>query len=66
MHLNFMEKTKLAYRDLSRKFHPDKNPGDKEAEKKFVEIAAGRLSFFFLFILRIIFISLFSQQLMMC
>eukprot|EP01102_Stenamoeba_stenopodia_P011447 TRINITY_DN3519_c0_g1_i1.p1 TRINITY_DN3519_c0_g1~~TRINITY_DN3519_c0_g1_i1.p1 ORF type:complete len:374 (-),score=47.89 TRINITY_DN3519_c0_g1_i1:38-1159(-) len=28
-----------AYRELSRKYHPDKNPGDKEAENKFVEIS---------------------------
>jgi DnaJ-class molecular chaperone len=29
---------KKAYRRLSKKYHPDKNPGDKEAEKKFVEL----------------------------
>ncbi len=29
---------KKAYRKLARKFHPDVNPGDKEAEKKFKEI----------------------------
>lgn len=29
---------KSAYRKLARKYHPDVNPGDKEAEKKFKEI----------------------------
>ncbi|NUM36040.1 MAG: molecular chaperone DnaJ [Candidatus Brocadiae bacterium] len=29
---------KTAYRDLAKKYHPDKNPGNKEAEKKFKEI----------------------------
>lgn len=29
---------KKAYRKLARKYHPDVNPGDKEAEKKFKEI----------------------------
>lgn len=29
---------KKAYRRLARKYHPDLNPGDKEAEKKFKEI----------------------------
>jgi len=29
---------KRAYRRLARKYHPDLNPGDKEAEKKFKEI----------------------------
>ena len=29
---------KRAYRKLARKFHPDVNPGDKEAEEKFKEI----------------------------
>jgi len=28
-----------AYKTLSRKYHPDKNPGDKEAEEKFIELA---------------------------
>src|SRR5437764_5033920 len=27
-----------AYRKLARKFHPDVNPGDKEAESRFKEI----------------------------
>ncbi|OZJ04624.1 hypothetical protein BZG36_02062 [Bifiguratus adelaidae] len=30
---------KKAYKALSKKYHPDKNPGDKEAEQKFVELA---------------------------
>ena len=30
---------KSAYRSLSLKYHPDKNPGDKEAEEKFKEVA---------------------------
>jgi len=29
---------KKAYRKMARKYHPDLNPGDKEAEKKFKEI----------------------------
>lgn len=32
---------KKAYRRLSREYHPDKNPGNKDAEKKFVEIAGA-------------------------
>ena len=28
---------KKAYRALAKKYHPDINPGDKEAEKKFKE-----------------------------
>lgn len=33
------EEIKKVYRDLAVKFHPDKNPGDKEAEEKFKEIS---------------------------
>ena len=29
---------KKAYRTLAKKYHPDMNPGDKEAEAKFKEI----------------------------
>jgi len=32
------DEIKKAYRRLARKHHPDLNPGDKEAEKKFKEI----------------------------
>lgn len=32
---------KRAYRDLSKKWHPDKNPNNKEAEDKYVEIAGA-------------------------
>jgi molecular chaperone DnaJ len=33
------DEIKKAFRKLSLKFHPDRNPGDKEAEAKFKEVA---------------------------
>ncbi len=32
---------KKAYRQLAKKYHPDKNPGDKKAAEKFKEISAA-------------------------
>src|SRR3954451_12593270 len=33
------DEIKNAYRQLAKKYHPDKNPGDAEAEKRFKEAA---------------------------
>ncbi len=35
------EEIKKAYRKLARRYHPDRNPGDQEAEEKFKEISAA-------------------------
>lgn len=35
------DEIKNAYRKLAKKFHPDLNPGNKEAEKRFKDIAAA-------------------------
>ncbi len=35
------EEVKKAYRKLAAKFHPDRNPGDKDAEAKFKELGAA-------------------------
>jgi len=33
------EEVKKAYRQLALKFHPDRNPGDRQAEERFKEIS---------------------------
>jgi len=35
------DEIKKEYRKLARKYHPDRNPGDKEAEERFKEISAA-------------------------
>src|SRR5262245_20011732 len=32
------DEIRKAYRSLARKYHPDRNPGDKQAEAKFKDI----------------------------
>ena len=37
------DEIKKSYRKIAMKYHPDKNPNDKEAEKKFKEAAEAYL-----------------------
>ena len=43
------EQIKRAYRKLALKYHPDKNQGNEEANKKFAEISNGNFYLFILF-----------------
>ena len=36
-----MDEIKRAYRQLAKRYHPDKNPGNEQAAKRFIRIAAA-------------------------
>ena len=38
------DEIKKAYRTLARKYHPDANPGDAEAEKRFKAVSYTHLT----------------------
>lgn len=42
------DQIKRAYRKLALKYHPDKNPGNEEANKKFAEISNGTYIYMYL------------------